>query len=76
MPDAMDQIQSFNDDHTADSLRRHADREKPVGRMHCANVDCREPIFQARRDLGAQLCLACQQEEEARAAHFKRWQQR
>jgi RNA polymerase-binding transcription factor DksA len=76
MPDAMDQLQAFNDDHTADALRRHADRVVAVGRSHCAIADCREPISDARRDLGAQLCLACQHEAEARSAHFSQWMRR
>ena len=76
MPDAMDKMQTFNDDHTADALKRHADRPKTEGRTHCAVLDCREPIFDARRLLGAQLCLSCQQEEEARSAHINRWRQR
>jgi hypothetical protein len=76
MPDAMDQVQAFNDDHTADALQRHADRPKRVGLTHCAIGDCREPIMDARRELGAQLCLACQHEEEARAAHINKWKQR
>lgn len=76
MPDAMDKLQTFNDEHTADAIRRHAERKQPVGRTHCANVDCREPIFDARRLLGAQLCMECQREEDARNAHLARWKQR
>jgi RNA polymerase-binding transcription factor DksA len=76
MPDAMDAVQTFNDEHTADALQRHAQRKVAPGRTHCAYIDCREPIFDARRLMGAQLCLACQQEEEARNAHLLRWKQR
>ena len=76
MPDAMDQVQAFNDDHTADALKRHAEREVAVGLTHCAVMDCREPIVDARRLMGAQLCLACQQEDEAQRAHFNRWKHR
>jgi RNA polymerase-binding transcription factor DksA len=76
MPDAMDAVQSFNDEHTEDSLRRHADRPRLKGRSHCANVDCGEPIGDARQALGAQLCLPCQHAEESKAAHVARWRQR
>lgn len=76
MPDAMDRMQAFNEDHTADALKRHAARKVAAGRMHCVVSDCGEPISDARRDMGAQLCLACQKEEEARDAHLSRWARR
>jgi RNA polymerase-binding transcription factor DksA len=76
MPDAMDHVQSFNDDHTADALARHADRPRLKGRSHCANIECGEPIGDARQALGAQLCLPCQKAEESRHTHIARWRQR
>jgi RNA polymerase-binding transcription factor DksA len=76
MPDAMDHVQSFNDEHTADALSRHASRPRLVGRTHCANLDCGEPIGDARTALGAQLCLPCQKAEESRNAHQQVWRQR
>lgn len=76
MADAMDRLQQFNDDHTGDALRRHADRPKPAGRVTCANLDCGDAIAPARTALGAQLCLPCQREDEAQAAHFAKWRQR
>jgi RNA polymerase-binding transcription factor DksA len=76
MPDAMDRVQQHNDDHAEDALRRHAARPRPPGRTHCANLDCGEPIGDARRALGAQLCILCQQAEEASAVHLNRWRQR
>ena len=76
MPDAMDAVQSFNDAHTEDALKRHADRPQQKGRSHCANADCGEPIGDARQALGAQLCLPCQHEEEKRNAHLAVWRRR
>jgi RNA polymerase-binding transcription factor DksA len=76
LPDLMDHVQSFNDDHTADALARHAARPQLKGRTHCANMDCGEPIGDARTALGAQLCLICQKAEEARGAHLQVWRQR
>lgn len=76
MPDAMDAVQSFNDAHAEDALKRHAGRPQLKGRSHCANVDCGEPIGDARQALGAQLCLPCQQAEEARDAHLAVWRRR
>ena len=73
MPDAMDRVQQLAEDHAADALKRHADRPQTAGRRMCANIDCGEPISDYRRQLGATLCLACQNGEEARAAHFARW---
>ena len=70
MPDAMDHIQQFTADHVEDALKRHVDRPRPEGRNMCANLDCGEPISEFRRQGGAQLCLACQEEEEAMAARF------
>ena len=76
MPDAMDAVQTFNEEHTADALQRHAQRKVLRGRSHCANLDCDEPISTARQEMGAQLCLGCQREVEARDAHIARWKQR
>lgn len=73
MPDAMDRLQQFNDDQAEDALRRHADRARPAGRTHCAVADCREPIVPERTALGAQLCMECQHEEDARNAHVRGW---
>jgi hypothetical protein len=38
-----------------------------VGRMHCANADCREPIAEVRQRMGAQLCIDCQRAAERSA---------
>lgn len=75
-PDAMDHLQQLNDDHTSDALKRHADRVRAVGRTHCANLDCAEPITSARTAIGAQLCLPCQHEADAQDAHLNRWRRR
>ena len=73
MPDAMDHVQAMNDRHTENALRTHARRERTAGASHCQNLDCEEPIVATRQALGAQLCLSCQQAEEAQAAHFRQW---
>ena len=73
MPDAMDHVQQHVEDSASDALRRHADRPRTQGRMDCAVADCREPITPERTALGAQLCMECQQEAEARDAHFRGW---
>lgn len=76
MPDAMDQVQDFNDAHVADSLKRHASRPREIGRTQCERLDCREPIAAVRTVLGAQLCEECQEEEDKRNIHFATWRQR
>lgn len=76
MPDAMDHVQELNEAHTADALKRHAARVLPEGRATCAHADCGEPISDARRRLGAQLCMECQRGEEAASAHLRTWSRR
>lgn len=76
MPDAMDRVQQHAADLASDALAVHATRPQVAGRTECANLDCGEPILPARTALGAQLCLDCQQGEEARAAHFTTWGRR
>lgn len=71
MPDEMDRVQAMSDRHTENALRTHASRVRTVAATHCQNLDCAEPIASARQALGARLCLDCQQEEEAHAAHFR-----
>lgn len=44
-----------------------------AGRTHCINLDCGEPIATARTAMGAQRCMDCQREHEARDAHFAAW---
>lgn len=73
MPDAMDRVQQHAQDLTADALAAHAKRAVVVGRTHCINVDCGEAIAPARTTMGAQRCVVCQTEHEARAAHFAAW---
>ena len=41
-----------------------------AGRTTCANLTCGEPITPVRRQMGAQLCLDCQQRLEREA---QRW---
>lgn len=76
MPDLMDAVQQYAADHTADALAQHARRPVVQGRTHCAQQDCGEPIAPERTSLGAQLCLDCQHEQEARDAHFAKWGRR
>jgi hypothetical protein len=73
MPDAMDRVQQHVEDSASDALRRHADRPRTQGLMHCEVADCREPIHPKRTALGARLCIECQQEAEARDAHLSVW---
>jgi RNA polymerase-binding transcription factor DksA len=72
MPDAMDAVQADVDARVEDALRRHRAtvRERQEGLTHCEVLDCREPIEEARRLLGARLCSDCQREEDIRAAQF------
>lgn len=76
MPDAMERVQQFTADHVADSLARHADRERLPGRSTCANLDCGEAISPTRQQLGAQLCMDCLKAEEAAAVHQRTWRSR
>jgi len=76
MPDAMDRVQQHAQDLNSDALAEHARRPVVQGRTHCAQQDCGEPIAPARMALGAQLCLDCQHEQEARDAHFAKWGRR
>lgn len=76
MPDAMDRVQQHVEDLAGDALAAHAQRPRTQGRATCETADCGEPIARARQALGARLCLECQQEDEARAAHFRTWGRR
>lgn len=76
MPDAMDRVQQHAQDVAADALAKHASRAAQAGRTHCANLDCEADIAPARTALGAQLCLECQQAEEAQAVHLGTWRRR
>lgn len=74
MPDDMDRMQAANEDHVSDSLKRHramATLRRP-GLTHCENLDCREPIPEARTRLGARLCDDCENDEQIRRAQFAR----
>ena len=76
MPDAMDRVQQFADDHVDDSLKRHANRPRPAGRATCANLECADDIAPQRQALGAQVCLACQRAEEGASVHQRTWRGR
>lgn len=58
-------MQQFTEDANNDALQRHAARQRPAGRTHCAMLDCRAAILPQRTALGAQLCLECQREADA-----------
>jgi RNA polymerase-binding transcription factor DksA len=73
MPDAMDHVQELNEAHVEDALKRHSARPVVEGRATCANAECGEPISDARRRLGAQLCMECQRGVEAAGAHRRVW---
>jgi RNA polymerase-binding transcription factor DksA len=76
MPDAMDAVQSQTDAHLENALQHHANRPRTAGLTHCENLDCREPISEARQAMGARLCVPCGKAEEAQAAHFGAWSRR
>lgn len=76
MPDAMDRVRQHAQDVAADALAKHASRPVLPGRAYCANLDCEADIAPARTALGAQLCLECQQAEEARRVHQQTWMRR
>lgn len=76
MPDEMDRVQQHAQDLAHDALVAHAMRPRPPGRTVCENADCGEGIAPARTAMGARLCIDCQREEEARAAHFRTWGRR
>lgn len=75
MPDLMDAIQERML-READEILLHRPQQGGAGRTKCANEDCDEAIVPARTALGAQLCLECQQAEEARGAHLRTWARR
>lgn len=49
-----------------------ARKPAPPGRVTCANLACGEPITPVRQQLGAQLCLDCQQRAEREAQQWAR----
>ncbi|WP_303749531.1 TraR/DksA C4-type zinc finger protein [Stenotrophomonas pigmentata] len=74
MPDAMDHLQTFNDEHVQDSIKRHqAHQHARAGRTHCERLDCGEPIRPERTAQGAQRCDECEEEHQRRNAHFAPW---
>jgi hypothetical protein len=56
----MDAIQQLCLDRIEDSVARHNDRPRLVGRLFCLTVDCGTPISQERQALGARYCIDCQ----------------
>ena len=76
MPDAMDRLQQEALDHASDAVAAHADRPRSLGLSHCEREECGEAIAANRTAMGARLCIECQKEVEARAAHFRTWGRR
>lgn len=76
MPDAMDRLQDFNDDHVSDALKRHQQRPRQEGRANCANLECGDAINPQQQAMGAQLCVVCQRAEEAVSTHLRVWRGR
>ena len=64
MMDIIDQAQDYQQRMIDAAVDRH--RQHRIGRSHCANEDCGEPISATRRKLGAQLCLDCARAQEQR----------
>lgn len=73
MPDFLDAVQEHVEAQTQASLQAHLQRKTAQGRTTCANLDCGEGIHPMRTDMGAQLCIDCQREEEATAKLRGRW---
>lgn len=72
MPDAMDAVQADVAARMEDALKRHRANvpARRQGLPHCEVLDCREPIDDARRRLGARLCSDCQREADIRAHQY------
>ncbi len=68
----MDRVQAQTEAHLDNVLEHRARRPVAVGRTHCEDVECREPIAPLRVALGAQLCVECAQVEEQRNAQHRR----
>ncbi|MBN8921609.1 MAG: hypothetical protein BGP10_15910 [Rhodanobacter sp. 68-29] len=47
-------------------------RKVGAGRSHCEQPDCGEPISDARKALGAVLCIDCQRDAERSAQRCAR----
>lgn len=75
MPDVNDAVQELVLREGA-SIVDNRPQQCTQGLTHCERHDCREPIDPARTRLGARLCMDCQHEKEAQAAHFARWARR
>lgn len=75
MPDLMDAVQDRML-REQDEILQHARKPGGAGRTHCARQDCGEAIAPQRTRLGASLCMECQQEQDARDAHFRHWSRR
>jgi len=77
MPDAMDRLQNFNDDHVADSLKRHTTQHtRRPGLTQCERLDCREAISPERTAQGAQRCDECEEEHQLRNSQLAPWARR
>ncbi len=72
MGDAIDRAQDLSEALLADALRRQlaSAPSRQAGLSHCENLDCREPIPEARQRLGGRLCDDCQREHDIRAAQY------
>lgn len=65
MTDIIDLAQDQQQQDIAIALAARVPRT--VGRSHCANPDCGEPIAPLRQQLGAVLCIDCQRDAERSA---------
>lgn len=75
MPDANDAVQELVLRESA-SIVANRPQQNAHGLTHCERHDCGEPIDAARTRLGSRLCMECQQEKDARTAHFAQWARR
>lgn len=69
--DDADRVSDMDARQLSGALAHHARRPRAAGRATCANLDCAAPIASLRQQIGAQLCIDCANEEEARARHMR-----
>lgn len=62
--DIIDQAQARQQQDIDIALASRKPRER--GPERCRNADCNEPISELRRDMGADLCVDCARDAEAR----------
>jgi hypothetical protein len=72
MPDVHDRDAEIAEAQLENALLHHAHRPRSIGRRHCENQDCGEPISESRCGMGARLCVPCATADEQRECQFSR----